>query len=141
MLNIENEATLRAALKSEINLFVGAAFPIYAKDKSGKKLPTGAELVSELCGAFKENALATQQLPLVSQIIKSKDRLRFNEFLVNRFRVGEHDDRYNSLSKLSISRVFTTNIDDLFNRVFSKPKSKYLNDLLLQAQPFAMQPP
>lgn len=136
MLTIENEASFKATLKGELNLFVGAGFAILAKDGKGCNLPTAAELVVELCKEFGEVGLSGQQLPLVSQIIKSKDRIRFNEFLVSRFKVGEYDNRYDSISKLSIPRIFTTNIDDLFNKIFAKPKRKYLNDLILQGATF-----
>ncbi len=136
MLTIENEASFKAALRKEINLFVGAGFSILAKDRSGRTLPTGSELVDELCREFSEHTLSGQQLPLVSQIIKTKDRIRFNEYLVNRFRVGNYDKRYESITGFAIQRIFTTNIDDLFGNLYEKPRGKYLNDLILQGPTF-----
>ncbi|NPD20974.1 SIR2 family protein [Alterinioella nitratireducens] len=136
VLTIENEASFKAALKKEINLFVGAGFSILAENKIGQTLPTGQELVDELCAEFSESGLSGQQLPLVSQVIKSKDRIRFNEFLKKRFIVGDYDERYDTISKFSIARIFTTNIDDLLGKVFEKASGKYLNDLILQGATF-----
>ena len=136
MLFIENEDSFKVALRNEINFFVGAGFSVLAKDKRGRSLPTGTELVSELCKEFSEPALSSQQLPLVSQIIKSKDRIRFNEYLVERFRVTDYDERYDAVTKFSIPRIFTTNIDDLFGKIYEKPRQKYLNDLVIQGATF-----
>ena len=136
MITIENEESFKTALKNEINLFVGAGFSIFAHDKTGKQLPTGTELVKELCAKFSEDGLSGESLPLVSQIIKSKDRIRFNEFLMNRFKVEKYDKRYDSITNFSIPRIFTTNIDDLFNIIYEKPKKKYLNDLILKGATF-----
>jgi hypothetical protein len=136
MLKIENESSFKAALKNEINLFVGAGFSVLAKDKYHRNLPTGDGLVSELCDEFSEVGLVGQQLPLVSQIIKSKDRIRFNEFLMKRFKVDIYDEKYDCISKFSIPRIFTTNIDDLFWRIFETSQGKYLNDLILQGATF-----
>ncbi|WP_144223318.1 SIR2 family protein [Mesorhizobium amorphae] len=136
MLKIENEASLRAALKSEINLFVGAGFSILAKDKNSKFLPIGSALSEELCSEFNVQNLKDQPLPLISQIIKSKDKIRFNEFLMNRHRVKDYDERYNSLNRFPISRIFTTNIDNLFSHIYSISDNKYLNDLIVQGASF-----
>jgi len=136
MLTIENQASLEAALLRDINLFVGAGFSVLAKDKFGASLPVGSALVDELCSKFNEETLRGQQLPLVSQIIKSKDKGKFNEFLINRFSVSSFDQRYNNISALAISRIFTTNIDDLFQTIYSTHHEKYLNDLILQGATF-----
>lgn len=131
-MKIENEASFRAALENSINLFVGAGFSILAKDKNKRPMPVGGKLVEELCIKFNEPALATQPLPLVSQIIKTKDRSRFNDYLIDRFSVFDFDERYKAISRLKVSKIFTTNIDDLFAKIFLSDSSKYLNDLVLQ---------
>ena len=131
-MKIENEASFRAALQSNINLFVGAGFSILAQDKKKQPMPVGGKLVEELCVKFNEPALANQPLPFVSQIIKTKDRSRFNEYLIDRFTVSEFDERYKAISRLKVSKIFTTNIDDLFAKIFLSNSSKYLNDLVLQ---------
>ncbi len=136
MLKIENSASLSESLKREMNLFVGAGFSIYAKDKNGSALLTGPELVAALCKEFAHPSLVSHALPLVSQIIKSKDRARFNDFLVQRFRVVDFDQRHLSIGKLGIARIFTTNIDDLFLRLFEKNSDRHLNDLVLQGASF-----
>lgn len=136
MLQIENEASLQAALTSEINLFVGAGFSIFAQDRYERNLPTAIELTKELCQEFDEPDLLGQQLPLISQIIKNKNKSKFNEFLIKRFTVIQHDDRYNAIENLHVSRIFTTNIDNLFSRIYSTSEKKYLNDLILEGATF-----
>lgn len=135
-MKIDNEASLKAALQRDINFFVGAGFSVLASDSDGKLLPLGHQLAEELCLEFKEDSLKGQLLPLVSQIIKTKDRKRFNEFLVKRHKIRSYDDRYNGITRLSVSKIFTTNIDDLFANIFSKSEDKYLNDLILQGATF-----
>ena len=44
--------TLIDAMHSGINLFVGAGFSVYAKDKNEKNLPTGNKLIEELHTIF-----------------------------------------------------------------------------------------
>lgn len=136
MLFIENEASFKINLRREINLFVGAGFSILAKDSKGQALPTGGDLVRELCLEFKQQELSDQPLSFVSQIIKSQDRIRFNDFIINRFKVKDYDKRYDSITLLGVSRIFTTNIDNLINTIFLKPKMKYLNDLIIQGATF-----
>ena len=135
-MRIENESSLRAALLRDINFFVGAGFSVLAKDKDGVKLPTGSVLAEEMCKEFDCPNLLGQPLPLISQIIKSRDKKRFNDFLIKRFSVHDYDPRYGELPNLKISKIFTTNIDNLFNSVYSKTDGKYLNDLIVQGASF-----
>lgn len=135
-MQIENEATLKATLKREFNLFVGAGFSVLARDEKNRPLPVGNALVAELCDVFNEPGLATQNLPLVSQILKTKDRARFNDYLIERFSVGNFDDRYKSICALKLTRIFTTNIDNLFPKIFNGNAEKYLNDLISQGATF-----
>lgn len=52
VMKIQNKNTLINAMKTGINIFVGAGFSLYAYDKCNKKLPTGKELAKELQEAF-----------------------------------------------------------------------------------------
>ena len=47
-MEIQNKNTLIHAMKTGINVFVGAGFSLYAYDSRNKKLPTGKELANEL---------------------------------------------------------------------------------------------
>ncbi|MDQ0317342.1 P-loop NTPase [Amorphus orientalis] len=135
-MQIENESSFRATLGRGFNLFLGSAFSILARDNNKEQLPTGLALTKELCIKFSRPDLQEHDLPLVSQIIKSKNRTEFNEYLLNRFKIGEYDPRYESITTLEVKRIFTTNIDDLMPKIFSKSKERYLNDLLLQGATF-----
>ncbi len=135
-MRIENEDSLKAALKRDINLFVGAGFSVLAKDKTKRNLPLGYELSRELCEEFNDVGIKSDNLTLVSQVFKGRDKARFNEYLVNRFTIKDYDVRYESILDLGVSRIFTTNIDNLFNNIFSKSEVKYLNDMILQGVSF-----
>lgn len=136
-IEIENQATFDKILKRKINLFVGSGFSVLAKDANKKTLPIGADLANELCDVFDESSLRGAALPQISQILKSRDKQKFNNFLLNRFRVEEFDERYNRLTSLPIGKIITTNIDDLFYKIFSNSVKKYLNDVRIGGASFA----
>ena len=54
-MKIQNKNTLIHAMKTGINVFVGAGFSLYAYDKCNEKIPTGRELTNELQKAFNVN--------------------------------------------------------------------------------------
>lgn len=129
MITIENESNFDAAIKGGMNLFLGSAFSILAKDKAGKPLPTGTQLVSELVGEFGlPPSVANLELSQVCTIIEHTRNDQLRSYLTQRFTVDQFDERYKQLEKVNIKNVFTTNIDNLLYQVFAESKSKYLHD-------------
>lgn len=122
------EHLFRQALTDGINLFCGAGFSVEAKDKNGDILPVGAGLLDELKTEFPSLASYTK-LSRACTKLKQTDKQSFYAFLKNRFAVCQFSELYSVLLDINLKNVYTTNIDDLFFKIFEKPENaKYLND-------------
>lgn len=131
-MKIENENLLLQAFKNGINLFVGAGFSILAKDKDGRTLPTGEELLKDLQKQFNKNdsKLTLQQL---SSVLASTDKTEFYRYLTARFSVAYVDPLYLHINKLNIKNIYTTNIDNLIPQIVAKG-NRYLNDQMFNGR-------
>lgn len=122
------ENLFRNALKREINLFCGAGFSVEAEDDTGKKLPVGVELMEELKKLFPD-IQAYNNLSRACTKILQTDKATFYSFLSRRFHVNMFHPLYRSLLTLKIKNIYTTNIDDLFFRIYEDSTHPfYLND-------------
>ncbi len=133
-MEIELKETLEKNLKTGVNLFLGAGFSVYAKDKNDNNLPVGSELASELVSKFDCPNLS--DLTKVCTIIDSQDSEGLKLFLIDRFRVKEFSEFYNLLTKINCPRIFTTNIDNLVDRIFESTNYKYLNNVFINGACF-----
>lgn len=109
------------ALKEGITLFCGAGFSILAKDNQGRNLPLGDGLLAELKENF-DDVNNYSSLPKACTKMVRNDRLSFYSFLEDRFSVKSYDKKYDVLTKISIKSIYTTNIDDLFYKIFENSK-------------------
>ena len=123
---LDYKETLLQAMKTGINLFVGAGFSIYAKDVMGTPLPSGKQLLSEL-----HNNIGPGQSDLARycSVMERKNRSALYNYLTSRFHVGSFDDCYLNLNLINIKGVYTTNIDDLVPQILEKNESRYVNEL------------
>lgn len=121
----DNLHTLQQSLFSGINIFAGAGFSVLAKDKHKRYLPTGVGLVKELQEKFK---CTTSDLVRLSTILEKTRKDEFYRFLHERFTVEEFAPAYQVLNRIKIRNIYTTNIDDLFPKIFKQNKNKYLHD-------------
>ncbi|MCQ2130637.1 MAG: SIR2 family protein [Bacteroidales bacterium] len=126
-MEIENQNIFEHALTTGINLFVGAGFSTLAKDKSGRLLPVGNQLKTELCKNFSKPDYYS--LPQLSSILESYSQVDFNNYLTERFTVGEYNPVYDNIKNIRIKNIYTTNIDDLFYRIYKGVTGRFLNDL------------
>lgn len=126
-MRIELKETFESNYKQGLNLFLGAGFSIYAHDKKGNKLPLGFELCNELIEEF--NCPKINDLSKVCTIIDSSASELLRSFMISRFTVTSYHDFYKVLLDINTPRIFTTNIDDLVSKVFSKSNRRYLNDV------------
>lgn len=126
MLRIENENSLRRALESGFNLFVGAGFSVLAENASKQSLPLGKDFAQELSTKFNCPILP---LPEMSAIIESQDMNGFNSFIRHRFSVDSYDGLYDRIPNLAVKNIYTTNVDDLVIKIVSKSQNKYLNNM------------
>lgn len=126
-MNIENQFTFEEALKTGINLFVGAGFSVLAKDRDGNVLPLGDQLKNELAEAFNKSS-SRFTLPQLCSILESTSKDKLNAYIENRFYVDSFDERYHYLKRIKIKGVYTTNVDNLFYRLYEEGPF-FLNDL------------
>ncbi len=124
----EYEDMFVEALQKGIALFCGAGFSVEAKDASDKKLPVGKDLLVELKQEM-PTISAYKNLPRACTKLENTDKKTFYNFLKGRFTVKNFDPLYNELLKIKINSIYTTNIDDLFFKVYENGESQYfLND-------------
>lgn len=115
-------------LSRGLNMFCGAGFSVEACDTQGKKLPTGPNLLNDLKKEFSGLDSFTR-LDRASAVIERKYKSEFYAFLRRRFTVGSYDELYEVVPFLHLHNIYTTNIDDLFVKVYSNSKVvAYLND-------------
>jgi len=126
-MNIELKDTLINAVNNGISLFLGAGFSILAKDRDNKPLPLGNQLRDELSDEF--NLPKSLDLAQLATIIETTNKDGLDKYLKKRFDVSFYDTKYNIIRKLTIKSIFTTNIDNLIPKIYSKCAFNYLNDI------------
>lgn len=122
---IDYKETLVQAMKTGINLFVGAGFSLYAKDASGKKLPTGSQLLAELHANV---GPGQKDLARYCSVMERKNRGALYDYLTKRFQVKSFDDCYLNLNLINLRGVYTTNIDDLVPQIIERSENRYVNE-------------
>lgn len=129
---IEEKNTFEKSLKLGISMFLGSGFSVLSRDKEGKNLPCGRELLEELKQLFPK-VKSFDNLSKVSTVLeKSIEKEKFKDYLTNRFIVEEYDYKYNALCKINIKNIFSTNIDDLIFKIWKNESQtqKYINNTL-----------
>lgn len=134
-MEIENIHTFERYLKSGINLFTGAGFSLLSEDSTGKPLPKGSALKDELLTAFPGTPSALE-LPQMCTLISKTKKDELYSYLYNRFSVYKFDNIYKNIASIEIKNVFTTNIDNLFQKIFESSPTKYINDANLNGASF-----
>ncbi len=131
-MEIKNKNSLIHAMKTGINVFVGAGFSLYAYDKKKQNLPSGNGLADELKSMFNVKA---SSLSMISTILQRKAKTEFKAFLTERFSVDSYKSFYNNLNLVNVKSYFTTNIDNLIPKIVSAENSKrFINDLLVNGE-------
>lgn len=110
------------ALKDGITLFCGAGFSVLSCDKNDDLLPLGNQLLDELKCRF-DYVNNYNNLSRACTKISRNDRASFYRFLEERFCVESYDELYNVIKEINIKSIFTTNIDDLFYKIYDDSAS------------------
>ena len=131
-MEIQNENLLLEYFRSGLNLFIGAGFSVAAYDKSKNALPVGSVLKNELINTFELNDLTSLSLSQVSTVLETQKRDLFYSFLRTRFSVSTFDEKYKSICGINLKSIFTTNIDNLIYKIYSKNNDFYVNDLTIR---------
>lgn len=118
------EGLFQQALREGINLFCGAGFSVESIDIMGKKLPIGEGLLEELKEQF-SSIKNFFNLPRACTKLLQTEKARFYNFLNKRFTVQDFSDLYYGLYNIKLNNIYTTNIDDLFFKLYENSKSIY----------------
>ena len=130
------ENLFKDALQQGINLFCGAGFSVESFDIKGNKLPVGNELLKELENDFPIVKGYSNLSRACTKLIRT-DKQSFYSFLDQRFNVKGYDEKYMVLTKIKIVNIYTTNIDDLFFKIYERShESVYLNDCSEKGQSY-----
>lgn len=134
-MKIELENLFRKFCLDGINLFTGAGFSLESFDSDHKRLPLGLELAEELSEKFG----MSKNLPLTNMatIIESRSKEEFYDYLKKRFHVASFSSDYYNLENLNIRAFFTTNIDNLAEKIFENSNKYYLNNNVFNGPSFA----
>lgn len=118
MLTVKEAGLFDSDLTDPINLFLGSGFSTLARNRAGKCLPTGSELKTALIEKYSRQDLDQLDLQSVYTVIANEQKADVDELMINTFSVEKYNDKYDCLRQLSISHIYTTNIDDLPFKIF-----------------------
>ncbi len=130
------EGMFKKALRDGINLFCGAGFSVESEDAKGAKLPVGDGLLKELKEYFPSIASFTK-LPRACTKLTRTEKGKFYEFLNKRFNVKKYSHLYSNIFQINIVNIYTTNIDDLFFKIYENtPNFKLLQDISVKGNTY-----
>lgn len=124
----QSEYLLRRLQRNEVVLFVGAGFSLEATNKANYKLPTGKQFAEtlwtflDLPGTYDATALQTMYELLLNRGIKHS---QIKELLESTFLVKSYPEFYNNFTLPFWHKIYTTNIDNLLEKIYSKSNQKF----------------
>ncbi|MFM1692635.1 SIR2 family protein [Aeromonas salmonicida] len=129
-MKIESKSTFERSLREGINIFTGAGFSVLSKDKNGRNLPVGDDLRTELLDKFPGSPKALQ-LPQLCTFLSRSKKDELENYIRLRFHIGSFNEKYHNLELINPKFMFTTNVDNLLECIFSGSNKKYVNDAKL----------
>jgi hypothetical protein len=123
---------IQGVRQGRYSLLLGAGFSVDSESVDGTPLPTGNALADELALKFD---LPEKKYPLASltDVIEAN---RLNGFFQARFRDCKPSDSAKLVSSFVWKLIFTFNIDDVLNAVYSEPNSLQRAKLLSFRRPY-----
>ncbi len=131
----EFEFLRRKLARGEVVLFLGAGFSADAKNRKGDNLPLGArlaELLAERAGLTYAGEPLTNVYQVVRPRIGDKDLWAYLQEL---FHVNSYDDWYDLIPQFVWHRIYTLNIDNLLDVIYSKSVNQQLTKIVCPAFP------
>jgi len=122
-------------LQGRVVLFAGAGFSIGALNRGGQHLPTGKQLAQRLAA---EAGLDDEgdPLPLVYDAAKKQlGSQRTRQILRDLLEVDTFPDWYSIVPQFVWHRVYTINIDDVFQRLFARAGAEQKLDTIVNPAP------
>ncbi|WP_020586899.1 SIR2 family protein [Desulfobacter curvatus] len=129
-MQFENQAAFEELVRNGgLNLFLGAGFSILASDYEDDKLKVGSELKEYLIEHFELHKYSNYSLPKIANYLKRTRKSDLYHILKKKFNVKFYNDKYNILTTLPIKNIFTTNIDNLCEKIYESSEDNYLSDV------------
>lgn len=128
MVTIDNRNIFFEKLKTGIKLFTGAGFSVL-KSPMNESLPVVKDLIIDICKQFDLNVSYASDLEKVSSVLKRNCKKEFQEYLRLKYIVRDYNPLYDTLNKINISSVITTNIDNIIPLVIDRSNRYYLNSV------------
>ena len=131
-IHIDEKNTFDNALKTGISLFLGSGFSVLSKDKQGKTLPCGYELLEELKEQFPKIKSFNDLSKASTMLERSIEKDKFKQYLTNRFAIDTYDNLYKNMFRINIKNIFSTNIDDLIFKIWTNnnQSQQHINNTL-----------
>ena len=119
-LESNNLAYLRTHFESgRVVLFAGAGFSIDATNAEGQSPPLGGPLAERLAKAV-GHEYAGEPLPTVFSVAARRMGSRaFNDLLTSLYSITGFNEWYGLIPSFVWHRIYTTNVDDLLEKVFA----------------------
>lgn len=127
-MKIEQENSLKKVLKNGLSLFCGAGFSVEARNKDNIFLPCGNNFLTYVKKRF-PSVGEYSELTNACTFLESTENDSFHNFITDFFSVGYFNPVYKELLQLPIKNIFTTNVDNLWFKIFENSNNKYLNNL------------
>lgn len=115
--------------KNQVILFLGAGFSCMAKNILGETLPMGDTLtrkIWELLFPGKEYESTSLKMAFQALLTSRIGANKIRSFLEDNLLVTEYPDFYNNLSNVFWNRIYTTNIDNLVEKIYSNNRDQKL---------------
>ncbi len=124
------EDALSYALSGDAVFILGSGFSVGASSKVDKSLFTGRKLSQELA---KELGIKEElELDIIAQeYIDEKGEFELTKYLKQHFIVDSYLEYYNAFSKIKHARIYSTNYDNLVERIFSDDRQEINSHTLL----------
>ncbi|MCI5805507.1 MAG: SIR2 family protein [Clostridium sp.] len=121
----ENEELFKELIKERgFNLFLGAGFSVYAKNFGGEKLPLGNSINEKLIEMYDLDKKRGYDLSHTCQKIRTQNKDALDIVLRDTYMVKDFDETYLKINKLPIKNIFTTNIDNLVEKIYEDKDSE-----------------
>ncbi len=129
-MEFENQNAFEEIVSKEgLNLFLGAGFSVHSYNRDDTKLLLGSELKDYLLRHFDLNQFTSSSLAKVATHLKRNRKGDFYYLLKNFYTVNRFDDTYLSLQNLPVVNIFTTNIDNLCEKIWENSCGNYISDV------------
>ena len=122
---------IRAINRNQVTLFVGAGFSTLAKNRFGNSLPTGGQF-AKLLWEFLEYKEEFDPNVLLSELYEAlltsgRPTSLITDFLTSHLQAVDVPREYQAIARVFWSRIYTTNIDNLFESIYEQVRTPRLD--------------